>query len=188
MTKCQVIEQPGWIDFQPSAISRQESLNFGSECQLLRGHPVIQRLDADRVAKEPKLGVRLGPNSKSEHPIQLLNTRNPITREQICHNLRIRLRAESNSIQFQFSPQCGEVVHLAVVDSDILSRAIFHRLIPGIRKVDYAEAYIAQTNGPIDKSGAVVRPSMTYRFSHRYDPVALHHRSGKVKNANNAAH
>jgi hypothetical protein len=147
----------------------QDRLDLRREPQLAIAHVVVERLDADAVARDPQQLLARIPDRKREHPAQLLHRLDAVLLVRVDDDFRIRPALEQVPAPFEFGPQFEVIVDLPVehdLDRTILVR---HRLSPVLRQINDAQPAMAQRNVIVAKERMLVGPAMRDDIRHPLD-------------------
>jgi hypothetical protein len=129
----------------------EQRLDLGAEDHALaRQLGVVERLDAEAVAREQQTAGLRVPDREGEHPPEPIHAALAPLLVAMDDDLGVGARAEAMAVRDEFGADLGEVVDLAVEDD--LDRAVLvaERLVAG-RQVDDAQAAVPEAD-----AGAVV--------------------------------
>src|SRR5512136_1441938 len=100
-------------------------LDFRSEQQTLRRQLVVQRLDAQAVARDEERSCVAIPDGKGEHAAQMLHTVRAVLLEKVNDGLGIAMRAVAVAARDELLAQGKMVINFAVEYDP--ERAVFVR-------------------------------------------------------------
>ena len=181
------------VERVPVEVTRREAggderLELRGEGDSPGGRDVVQRLDAEAVARQEERAGAGVPDRAGEHATQPFHDLGPQLFVQVHDRFGVAMSADHVPARDQSRPQLAVVVDLAVEYDRV--RAVFggHRLPPA-REVDDAEPAHPEADGTGDEAAFVVRPTMTNRAAHRPDQGGIDGALGvPVDDAYDAAH
>ena len=112
---------------------------------------VIQRLDAEGIAREEQFLFALVPDAEREHAAQRVHHRRAALCVQVQQDFGVRLRAEGVALGLQFAPQLAIVVDFPVVGDRQASVGGGHGLRAGLGQVDDREAAVREADLPVGR-------------------------------------
>ena len=149
----------------------QERPDFGGKNQVAIDERVVERLDAQAIARQQNPGIatprglrRLG-ESKREHPLEVVHAILSPFFVRVDDDLRVALRLEMIAAGFQRVAKLLEVIDLPVEYDDDGSVLIEHGLMSAA-EVDDAEAAHTQGYRVVDKDALVVGATMMHLPQH----------------------
>jgi len=114
----------------------EDRLDLGTEQQGPGQDGVVQRLDADPIARQEQLAAPAVPDRQGEHPFESMQEVRPLLLVEVQQRLGVGARPVTVSFGFQFPAQDCMVVDLAVVGDPDRPVLVAHRLVAGGRQVD----------------------------------------------------
>ena len=138
------------------------------------GARVVQRLDAEAIARQQKLPARAVPQREREHSLQLLDTALTL----LLVGMQDRFGVASSPIpvpaRLEAGTQRGVVVYLTVVNDPYRLVFVRHRLV-ATSDVDDRESSMAETDGPVDEQALAVGSAVAKRIPHALQTRLVHH-------------
>src|SRR5262249_17976802 len=130
-------------------------------------HDVIQRLDAEPVARERQPAPAAVPDSIGEHPAQLLDSAQPEFLVDMDDPLGVGRTAITMAALFQHRAQLAVVVYFAVECDPDRAVLVRHWLIASSR-IDYGQSAVPQARRTVYQDACPIRPAMNERIAHHY--------------------
>ncbi len=163
-------------------------LDFRSEQQPLRRQFVVQRLDAQPVARDEERFRVAIPDGKGEHAAQMLHTVGAVLLEEVNDGLGIAVRAVVVAALDELFAQGKMVINFAVEHDP--ERAVFVRnRLMSTRNVDNAEPPHADSDPAVRIKTFVVGPAMADYAAHFAQSSSVRPRvPSEFKNPSDAAH
>src|SRR5438445_8947575 len=143
---------------------------------------VIQRFDAESIARKEKLSSLRVPDCKCEHSAQLLHEIGTEILIEVNDHFGVRARGEFVAAVDQLLPKRLEVVNLAVEDDPHGSVFIRNGLMTGMQ-IDDAQASHAHSDMRRDKETLVVRPTVHEGRAHTLDVFSANGPFVEVQNS-----
>jgi hypothetical protein len=113
------------------------------------GGRVVQRFDAERVARQQQ-GLFAGiPQGKGIHAAQVLQHGRAFGLVQVQQYLRVGFAAEDVALRFELAAQFAVVVDFAVEGDDELAVCALHRLCAALGEVDDGQAAVAEGDAAV---------------------------------------
>ena len=168
---------------EPRKWSQRLQLRAEGERALVPG--VVERLDAQVIARKEELAAAAVPQSEREHAGDALEEPRPPRLPAVDQDLAVALRGKEMPRVGELAPQRAEIVDLAVEhDGD---RAVGRdERLPAAREIDHRQPAKAEARGSVEVEALVVGTAMRERRGHRGQRVA---RAGIVAEvAGDAAH
>ena len=169
----QIGQQRVFVDGALKIRVRQHALDFGGEDELARrGRGIVQRLDAEHVARaEQRFRLRV-PDDKGKHTAQLFHQLPPaVLLIAVQQHLGVTVRRKGMPRRDKLLAQRLEVVNFTVVDQHQALVLVVHRL-RAVREVDDAQAE-AERHVRISVRARAVRPAMNHQVHHVLDNLTL---------------
>src|SRR5262249_38046751 len=133
----------------------EQRLDLRSEVHAPADYSVVQRLDADAIARQQQGSRPLVPDRQTEHAAEPRDgIRSPLL-IGVDDRFRVGGRVEAMSGRLELAPQLAEVVDLAVEDDPDRPILVVNRLMPG-RQVDDAQTPHAERRLAVDEYAGVV--------------------------------
>jgi hypothetical protein len=168
---------------------RQNRLQLGAEKQrAVIEHGVVQRLDAEPVARhEERLTVAV-PQRKGEHAAEAVHALLAPLLPGVHDDFGVALGVEDVAVRLQLGYQLAVVVDLAVEDDHHRAVLIEQGLLTG-GDVDDGQAPVAKAETGLDMQTAFIRAAVQLRVVHALQDMAVH-RAGAacVELTRDAAH
>src|SRR5688572_4358509 len=147
---------------------RQHRLQLGGEDDLVGQHRVVERLDAEAIAREHQRLRRLVPHGQAEHALEILEGVAATHLPGVDDGLRVRAGPEDVAGGGETAGQLTVVVDLAVEDDPRAAVLAGHRLMAGV-EIDDVEAPDAEPGRPADDEAGTVRTTMGETIGHRFE-------------------
>ncbi len=149
----------------------QQRLDLGSEIQPAVDRRIVQRLDADAVARE-KQRLRSGiPDRQAEHAAQPRDGVAPPLLVCVDDRFRVGGRVEPVPVRLELGAQLVVVVDLAVEHDPDGAILVVNRLMPG-REVDDAQAAHPKRHLLVHPHALIVRSAVADDVAHPVDERA----------------
>ncbi len=129
ISKRQILRQRRAIELWINPAMRQHRFDLRSEQQPLRRQFVVQRLDAQAVARDEERFRVAIPDGKGEHAAQVLHTIRAVLFEEVNDGFGIAVRAVAVAARDELFAQGEMVVNLAVEDDPESAIFIRNRLM-----------------------------------------------------------
>ena len=113
------------------------------------GGRVVQRLDAERVARQQQGLFGCIPQGKGVHAAQVLQHGRAFGLVQVQQDFGVGFGAEDVALRFELAAQFAVVVDLAVEGDDELAVGAVHRLRAALGEVDDGQAAVAQGDSSV---------------------------------------
>src|SRR6267143_7185678 len=97
----------------------EQRFKFRGKDQFAAAHAVVERFDAEAIARQEQPFLITVPNSDREHPVATLEGVDAVEHELIQEYLGIRLGVENASAPFEFRVKFEVIINLAVIDDVI---------------------------------------------------------------------
>ena len=176
------------IHLRPRVVRRQDGPDFRAEIQLAISDPVIDQLDAHRVARDDQPPLFHVPDCHAEHAVQVIENVEAPFLVAVDDDLRVRLGAEPVAGTFEFGTQFPVVINLAVKNDPHGLFRIGHRLVAA-GQVNDRKPPETKAERAVKKITLVVRAAMKNRLRHPADRVLIHRFvAGDFNLSANAAH
>src|ERR1035437_8944355 len=126
----EVLAQAPRVQLAGTGRMLQQSLDLGTEQELRRRLPVIQRLLAQAIARqEQRLAARI-PNRRGEHAVKLFDALRPRLLIEVQEGLDVAVRAETVASLLQAPAQILVIIDLAIADEPERAILVRHGLPP----------------------------------------------------------
>ena len=158
------------VDTPPQLGIDQQGLQLRCKCQLLVAGGVVQRLDADSIAREDDDLPREVEHGEGEHPVQMLDAAFTPLLIGPQEDFGVRSGAEPIPEIGQLPAQLRMVVDLAVEDDPRGGIVIGQRLMATL-DVDDREPSHRQADAALDDGPRVVRPAVGERVAHAVEEL-----------------
>ena len=155
----QIMMQRRRIDCGIHIARRQQGRQRRSKAEPAGPLRVVQRLDAEPVARQHDASAVALPDCEREHPIKSLDaTRSPFL-IGFEDDFGVALREEPIAFAHEFAAQFAEIIDAAVEDDGEAELRIDHRLGGCGGKIDDAEPAMAERHPILREGAAGVRPA-----------------------------
>ena len=144
----------------------QHRAQLGAEDDRAVVDAVVDELDAGRIARQHEAARAFVPDRQAEHAVQVVEHRAAPLLVAVDDDLGVGARAELVAQPFEFAPQLGEVVDLAVEHDPHRLLHVGHRLVAA-GQVDDRQAAKAQAERARVVEALVVGPAVGDRLRHR---------------------
>ena len=115
----------------------EQRFEFRGKDQFAVADAVVERFDAEAIARQEQPFLITVPNRDREHPVATLQGLDTVERELVQQHLGIRLRVENASAPFEFRAKFQVIINLAIIDDVIAPVVAAHRLCAA-REIDDA--------------------------------------------------
>ncbi len=164
----QILGEKLFIEVRRDLRMLQQGLDFRSEGEQPPVPEVVERLDAQPVARAEEALVRLVPDREGKHSAEPANAFIAILFVGMQNRLGIATAVVAVSGALQLRPQVGMVEDLAVVGDPQRAVLVGHRLGAG-SEVDDAQATVSESYSVIFVETISVRPAVGNDVSHPAD-------------------
>ena len=147
----------------------EQRLDLRSEGKAPAGRsPVVERLHAERVARQQQPAPARLPEGENKHPVQPVQRIAAPCDQRFQQHFGVAVRAEAVPLGFEFGANLDEVVDLAVEHQHRAGFGIHHRLRASLAEVDDADAVVAEcdTSSGAEVGVRTVGPAMANRRHH----------------------
>ena len=127
--------------------------------QLVTGVGVVQRLDAEAIAREQQAAVGAIPDREREHALQPLDASLAFLFVEVQDRFGVAARAVAVPAPLEIRPQLRVVVDLAVEDDPHRLVFVGHRLVAA-GHIDDRQAPVAEAGGTVDVEAGGVRTAV----------------------------
>src|SRR5436305_7843306 len=93
----------------------EQGLELGREADPPLPEPVVERLDAEAVARQQQATLAPIPDREREHATQARHERRAVVEVEMQQDLGVAMRPETHAAAFQLSPQLEVIQDFAVV-------------------------------------------------------------------------
>ena len=182
--KIQQFAARGFAHHGPHDARREQCPGLGGEVEPARRFGVIERLDAERIARQDQAAGRGIVDGDRVHAAQPVGEFGTILQVKMQRRLAVGLGAKRRA--GQFVEQFDVIVNLAVGDERGTVRP-FDRL-PAGRQIDDREASLQQGDAAPDTAALAVRPAMGQRPLHGIENARRRRRAVGGHDASDPAH
>ncbi len=151
------VRQPG---------KQAQRLQLRAERQRAIVPPVVERLDAEMVAREEQLAPATVPQREREHAGQPVEHPRAPGLPAVDQHFAVALRDEDVSGGRELVPQCAEIVDLAVEDDGDRAVGGDERLVAAC-DVDHRQPAKAESDRSVEEETVVIGAAMRKRGRHR---------------------
>ena len=159
----------------------QQRLDLGSEGEQPAVPEVVERLDAQPVARAEQALVRLVPYREGEHAAEAANAFIAILLVGVENGFGVAAAVITMPGALQFGPQIGMIEDFAVVGDPQRAVLVGHRLGAG-RQVNDAQAAVAESHAIVFVEAVTVRAAVADDVGHAanrrraFSAAIRHHR------------
>src|SRR6266851_552707 len=153
------------MEFRAHSAVSQNHFDFRAKQERFRRQPVVQRFDAQSVARREQRTLLAVPDGKCKHPAQVMHTVAPVLFVQMNNRFRIAVGAVTVAAGFQIFSQGRVVVNLSVENDPGGPSLVADRLMPP-GNINNAEAAHAQRDRAIGIKTVVVGAAMRHGGTH----------------------
>src|SRR5579859_5763312 len=176
------------IDFPSHGRIRDDGLQFRGEIKRLGCLAIIERFDADAIARQKEPPAPGIPDRKGKHPAQFTHAFWPQFFVQMNDDFSVRMRAKHMPFGEKLFTQFLKIVNLAVEDDPNCLILVGHRLRPRAQ-INNGQAEVSKPGDAIQVNPLPVWSPMSHRAKHvlniaSFDP----RRRIKEEFAGNATH
>ena len=144
------------VDLAGEVRLAHQRLQLGREGERVSGQPVVERLDAETVAREDEALSPRVPDRDREHPPETLREKRPVLLVEVREDLRVALRAEGMALVDELGTQLAVVVDLAVLHDGDRAVLVRQRLVARLQ-VDDRQAPRGEPGPVVDEHAVAVR-------------------------------
>jgi hypothetical protein len=145
---------------------REQRFDFRPEHKRASGMCVIQRLDAQPIARKQQLLLFLVPDREREHAVQFLHDAVAVFLVLMDDRLGVAPRTILMSLRLEGRTQRRVVVDLAVERNPHAAVLVRHRLLARRADVDDCQAPMREADRAVDVQAGAVRTAMTQDIAH----------------------
>src|SRR5881396_2603272 len=156
------------VERRPAREGGQNRLDLRREQELVPRERVVQRLDAEPIAREEQPPPGPIPEREGEHAIQALDAALAIVFVRVHDRLGVAARPVAVAPRLEARAQRGVVVDLAVVDDPDGLVLVGHGLVTA-RHVDDRQPAMAESDRPVEQQALAVRPAMAEHVAHPFE-------------------
>ena len=109
----------------------------------------VERLDAQRIARQQQRALLGVPQAEGEHAAQLLHHVGAAVGIELQQHLGVGAAAEGVAARGQFLAQLAVIVDLAVEGDGVAAAGAVHRLRAGLAQVDDGEPLMGEPRAPV---------------------------------------
>ena len=153
--------------------AREDALQLGREDQEIAGFRVVERLDAEAVARDHRPPFAPVPDGRAELAAQVLRIPGAVLLVEVRQDLRVAAARERVTASLEAGADVLVVVELAVLDRPDVPVLARDRLVTA-RDVDDAEPSDAERDALREVRPAVVRAAMRHGVRHAVEDVRRH--------------
>jgi hypothetical protein len=146
---------------------RQQGGQRGSKAETAGPLRIVQRLDAEPVARQDDAPAIAFPDRECEHPIKSLDAARSPFLVGFEDDFGVALGEESIAFAREFAAQFAEIIDAAVEDDGKAEFRIDHRLGGCGGKIDDAEPAMAERHTILREGATGVRPARPHPLHHR---------------------
>ncbi len=137
------------------------------------GPRVVQRLDAEPVARQQQPSALPIPQRERKHSLQALDAALSFCLVQVQNGLGVAASAVAVTTLFERGPKGGVIVDFAVVDDPNRPVLVGHRL-PAAEHVHDREPAHPQAHRSLDPEALAVRPAVAQHVPHPRETRLVH--------------
>ncbi len=154
------------VDVGVDVAGLQERRQERCEADALGGFRIIERLDAEPVARQRHRAGVAFVDREGEHAVKPLDAGLAPFVERLEHHLGVAMREEVVAGRDQLFAQFRIVVDAAVEDDGQAERRVDHRLAGLFRQVDDLQPPVPEGDAPLRDDAAAVGAARRKRFCH----------------------
>ena len=170
--EAQVLRQGLAVELLLEARVRQEGFDLAAPDQTAALMLVVQRLDAEDIARQHQLLALVVPNGDGEHAAQALEHARAPLLIAVDDGLGIAVGFELVALALKLGTQLLEVVDLAVERDSHAAIGVLHGLVASL-KVDDGQAAKAHCHIIVDEKALIIRAAMDNTIRHVLDDGAI---------------
>jgi hypothetical protein len=159
------------VDLARQIRRAQQRLDFGAEIQPPPDDGVVQRLDANPIARHEDASRPAVPDGEAEHAPKAADGRGAPLLVRVDDHFGVGRCIEAMTGGFQFRAKLAKIVDFPVEDDPHRPILVVNRLVPG-GQVDDAQAPHSERYTLVDQHSFVVRPAMPDHVAHAVDQLA----------------
>ena len=162
----QVVVERHRVERGVDAARGQQRRQARGEAQLARRLGVVQRLDAQPVARQDHAPAVALVQREGEHALQALRRARAPGVPGLEHHLGVAFGKEAVAQRLELAPQLAVVVDAAVEHQRQAEHRVAHRLRRALRQVDDLEPPVAERDAPARDHALAVRAAGGHRGVH----------------------
>ena len=155
----------GWIEARPKIRITEKRAKFGSEEKFSAMVGVVERFNAEGIAREDEAFFAGVPDGEGEHAVESGETVGPVFGPSLEKNFRIGLCAEGGSAGFEIAAEFEVVIYLSI-KNDVPASICGGHGLGSAGEIENAEAAVAEADGGISVGALGVGPSMKEGVGH----------------------
>ncbi len=175
------------IEFAIKLVKFEDRLEFGPEKQSPAVLAVVQRLDAEPVARHEQLPAGFIPKRKCKHATQMFNAVLTVLFVEMYDRFRVRARGENVPPGFQIAPQFAVVVDFSIEHQVNRAVLVFNRLVSG-SKVDDAQTPHRETRFFAQVEALIIGTAMGDHRAHVAQFLRVHRLASQANDSRDSAH
>src|ERR1700722_10017258 len=151
---------------------RENRFNFRAEDQTFGAELIVERLDAQTIAREEDSLAASVPDGEGEHAAQVLNAVVAVFFVKMDDGFGVATGAVNMSARFELRAQVGVVVDFAVEDDPDGSVFVTQRLLAG-GEIDNAQATHTQRGRTVDADAFIIGATVGNSIAHSPQDFAI---------------
>src|SRR6185437_2083794 len=188
---CRVLEgqeliDPERIDDAGRAAGREDALDLGGEPEAAAMEAVVERLDAEAIARQQQTLQRTVPERDGEHAVQAREERQAVLFVEPRDHLAVARAAEAVPLGCQLVAQLAVVVDLPV-ENDLHRAGLVADGLIARDQIQHREPPHSQADPGLGVYALPVRPAMAHHLAHGADQLARR-RTSAGGDSGDAAH
>ena len=167
----QVRQHSAFVHFLYKGRMRQEALDFRAEEKraVIRRLAIIQRLDAEHIARQEEGLLLFVPDGEGKHPTHAVQNALAPFGVAVHQDLAVRMTLEMITLLLELGTDLLVIIDLTVKHQRVAAAFVVERLIASVRQVDDRQTAKAQHSALGHMVAAAVRPAMADRVHHLLD-------------------
>src|SRR5262245_51270855 len=145
----------------PAGAQSDQRLHLRSKGKQSGTRMVVERLDAESIAREKQFALVRVPYGERKHADELVETPRAVCGIEMQQHFRVRVRVKR---AWQVPAQFAEVVDLAVVHNRVAAKR--HRLVAGRAQVHDRQSSVTEADAGLVPHAAIVGTTMPQQFRH----------------------
>src|SRR5690606_10583092 len=167
--KAHVVVQRNRIDLRGRILALEQRRQRRRESPARRGFGVVQRLDAEPIARRERPARDALVDDEREHAVEALDAPLAPFGIRLQNDLGIARRPEAMPEIFQLEPKLLEVVDATVEDDDEIMILVEHRLRRARRQIEDLQAAMADGDRSLAEVAVRIRPARSEPLGHAFD-------------------
>ncbi len=178
------------VRFRFDQAAGKDGAHFGREEEPVALLRIVERFDAEGVAREEAALLALVPECEREHAAQWLHAIRAVLFVEPEDHLRVAARVEDHALALEIGSQFGEVVDLPVENNGEPPVGGGHRLVASGAEVEHRETCVGEAGRALllRPNSGVIRAAVPHRQLHAAQRGCRAEALVGRQNSRNAAH